>query len=78
MHAQEWHADKPEDEKADQRVGLDSLGLRDAIVEREKRGPYCADHHPNAIRTVHILDGKPKDGQDRATYNGDVGAPETP
>jgi hypothetical protein len=78
MHAQERHAGTPKQEKRHQRIRLDALALRNRVAQSQERRPYGANHDARGICAVHVLNRVPKDGENGARYNGDVGAPETP
>lgn len=78
MHAQKRQRKQPKDEKADHRIRLNALRFGDSIVERQKRRPDGANHALDRVGAVHVLDGKPEDGEHGARYDGNVGAPEAP
>ncbi|KAJ8105477.1 hypothetical protein OPT61_g10154 [Boeremia exigua] len=78
MHTQKRQREEPEQKKADHGISLDALTLRNAIAQRQKRGPDSAQHALDRIRAVHVLNRKPEDGQDGARHYRYVRAPETP
>lgn len=78
MHAQKWQTDQPEDEKADHGIRLDTLTLRNRVLEGQERRPNRTNHDLDAVRPVHVLDREPENAENRTRNDGQVRSPETP
>jgi hypothetical protein len=78
VHAQKRHTRDPEDEEANQRIGLDALVLGNRVLERKETRPNSRNHNAHCVRAVHVLHRKPEYREDCSAYDCDVGAPEAP
>jgi hypothetical protein len=78
MHAQKRQTNQPKKKETDHSRCINALRDRYAVLQRQEARPDSSNHDSYRIRTVHILNGEPEDGENGTRHDGDVGAPETP